>query len=242
MLAVVSHELKTPLTSIRMAMHLLLEERVGALTAKQSELLVAARDDSDRLNQIIENLMDMGRLESGRVMMDFQSVHPDELMNEAVQPFTTAFKDRGVELKVEAPPELPDVLADQTRIGHVFSNLLSNALKFTPPGGTVRLSGEALADAVQFSVSDTGSGIPKEFLPRVFERFFRVPGQSAGAGGGGAGLGLAIAQEIVAAHGGQISADSAEGAGSTFRFTLRRDDVVSSDGSNGRVSEVSHGS
>jgi signal transduction histidine kinase len=97
---------------------------------------------------------------------------------------------------------------------------------------------------VRFSIADTGSGIPKEFLPRVFERFFRVPGQSA-SGNGGAGLGLAIAQEIVVAHGGQISADSAEGAGSTFRFTLRRADVVPSAGSNGRVSEVSevsHGS
>jgi signal transduction histidine kinase/HAMP domain-containing protein len=221
MLSVVSHELKTPLTSIRMAVHLLLEERVGTLTPKQTELLIAARDDSDRLNQIIENLLDMGRIESGRVMMDLKPLRPEQLVNHATEPLEAAYHDRGVELIVELSDDLPEVSADETRINHVFSNLLTNALKFTPPGGSVRVTAEQEPDVVRFSVADTGGGIPQQYLGRVFDRFFRVPGQGSSSG---AGLGLAIAREIVEAHGGQIAVESTEGSGSKFSFTLRRAD------------------
>ncbi|HSI34821.1 MAG TPA: histidine kinase dimerization/phospho-acceptor domain-containing protein, partial [Tepidisphaeraceae bacterium] len=111
MLSVVSHELKTPLTSIRMAVHLLLEERVGSLSTKQQELLIAARDDSDRLNQIIENLLDMGRMESGRARMDLRPMPAERLVRNAVEPVETAYQDKGVELVIEVPAETPDVLA-----------------------------------------------------------------------------------------------------------------------------------
>jgi signal transduction histidine kinase len=221
MLSVVSHELKTPLTSIRMAVHLLLEERVGGLTPKQQELLVAARDDSDRLNQIIENLLDMGRMESGRVGMDVRPVSAERVVREAVEPASAAYQDKGVELDADVPADAADVMADDTRVGHVLSNLLSNALRYTPPGGRVRVAASVEPGFVRFAVEDTGPGIPGQYQGRVFERFFRVPGQS---GGTGAGLGLAIAREIVEAHGGTIGVEGAEGGGARFWFTLPRAD------------------
>jgi len=213
------------LTSMRMAIHLLLEEKVGPLTEKQAELLVAAREDSDRLHDILNNLLDISRIESGRVQMEFRAVSPLETAMEAVESFRTAAKDQGVTLEVELPGDLPQVWADTTRVSHVFVNLLSNALKHTPPGGKVTISARAEENGVAFSITDTGKGIPNEYLPRIFEQFFRVPDQGPQTG---AGLGLAIVKEIVEAHGGTVSADSIEGKGSTFSFTLKRVDPISS--------------
>lgn len=220
MISVVSHELKTPLTSIRMAVHLLLEERVGALTPKQSEILVAARDDSDRLHRIIENLLDMGRMRDGRALMNLAPLSPDQLVNDATDRFRAAFQDKGVRLSTSLAEELPPVLGDAERLEHVFGNLLANALKYTPAGGQVTLTAESEdgGRAVRITIADTGPGIASEHRPRIFERFFRVPGQASGLGG--AGLGLAIAKDIVEAHGGRIWLDSEAGAGTSFAFTL----------------------
>ncbi len=223
-ISTVSHQLKTPLTSIRMAIHLLLEEKVGPLTEKQAELLVAAREDSDRLHGILNNLLDISRIESGRVKMEFRAVSPREMAMEALESFRTAAHDQGVTLDVELPEDLPEVWADTTRISHVFGNLLSNALKYTPPGGKVTLSAGAEEHGVTFSIADTGKGIPSHYLPRIFEQFFRVPDQGPQTG---AGLGLAIVKEIVGAHGGTVSVDSIEGKGSTFSFALKRTDQIS---------------
>jgi len=222
-ISTVSHQLKTPLTSMRMAIHLLLEEKVGSLTEKQAELLVAAREDSDRLHDILNNLLDISRIESGRVQMEFRSISPREMAVEAVESFRTAAKDQGVTLEAELPDDLPEVWADTTRVSHVFVNLLSNALKHTPPGGKVSVSARAEENGVAFSITDTGKGIPNEYLPRIFEQFFRVPDQGPQTG---AGLGLAIVKEIIEAHGGAVSVDSIEGKGSTFSFTLRGVDPI----------------
>ena len=219
LLSVVSHELKTPLTSIRMAVHLLLEEHVGPLTPKQTELATAARDDSDRLNRIIENLLDMGRLESGRGNFDLKTEHASQLIQDAVGPMEAAFHDRGLTVEIAVPEDDPGVLVDASRIGHVFANLLTNAIKFTDAGGKVRISAEAAGDLVRFSVTDTGIGISPEYLPHVFDRFFRVPNGKSVAG---AGLGLAIVRDIVQAHGGDVAVQSTPGLGSCFSFTLQR--------------------
>jgi two-component system, NtrC family, sensor histidine kinase KinB len=224
LLSVVSHELKTPLTSIRMAVHLLLEDRIGTINTKQAELLIAARDDSDRLEKIIEELLDMGRLESGRVKLDFEAEPAQQVIADAVGPTKAAFHDRGITLETEVAPDVPSVMVDPNRIDHVFSNLLSNALKFTNPGGRVRVAAEGADNGtVRFLVEDTGEGIPREYLPKVFDRFFRVPRRQNQASG--AGLGLAIAKEIVEAHGGQMTVESEEGKGSKFMFTLQRADA-----------------
>jgi signal transduction histidine kinase/HAMP domain-containing protein len=229
-ISTVSHQLKTPLTSIRMAIHLLLEEKVGGLTEKQAELLVVAKEDSDRLHGILSNLLDISRIESGRVPMEFRSVSPHSMVSEALDPFERTAHDQGVSLSAELPGDLPEVWADMARMNHVISNLLSNALKYTPPGGKITLSAKADEERVQFSVSDTGRGIPSKHIPRIFEQFFRVPGQETETG---AGLGLAIVKEIVEAHGGTVGVESDEGKGSIFTFTLKRADRISKEESHG---------
>ncbi len=228
LISTVSHQLKTPLTSIRMAIHLLLEEKAGSLTDKQTELLIAARDDSDRLHTIVEDLLDISRIESGRARMDCHAISPLALALQAVEPFQSAYKDRGIRLATEVPDDLPEVWADRIRINHVFSNLLSNALKYTAPGGSVTLAARELKEWVGFSITDTGRGIPGRYLDKVFDQFFRVPDEATEPG---AGLGLAIAREIVEAHGGTMAAESTEGKGSRFSFTLRRADAIAREGS-----------
>jgi NtrC-family two-component system sensor histidine kinase KinB len=217
LLSVVSHELKTPLTSIRMGTHLLLEERVGSLTPKQTELLLAIHEDGNRLHQIIENLLDMSRIESGKALMELRPTSVEQIVTNAVEVAASAYREKGVTLTTDVPADLPQVLADASRLAHVFSNLLSNAVKYTPSGGRVWIGAKPDDGAVRFIVGDTGVGIAEEYLPRIFERFYRAPGQS---GHSGAGLGLAIAKEIVEAHGGEISVQSKLGAGSAFSFTL----------------------
>jgi signal transduction histidine kinase len=218
LISMVSHELKTPLTSVRLAIHTLLSEKVGGLTSKQTELLAAARNDSDRLHRIIENLLDMSRMESGRAPIRKLPVTPEQLVLQASDAFRTAFQDRGVHLKIDIAPDVPSVLADPTRMQHVFANLLNNALKHTPPGGVVTISARREEENVRFVVEDTGPGIPEEYLPHVFEEFFRVPGQDQQ---NDTGLGLAIVKEIVGLHGGMINAQSEPGKGARFVFTLR---------------------
>ncbi|HSB07255.1 MAG TPA: ATP-binding protein [Thermodesulfobacteriota bacterium] len=223
-ISTVSHQLKSPLTSIRMAIYLLLEEKIGSLTPKQTELLVAAREDSDRLHSILNNLLDLSRIESGKGEMNFRRVSPHSIVFEALEPFQMDFKDRNVTLGMELQDDLPEVWADPARMNHVFANLLSNALRYTPPGGKVTVLGKVDEERVQFSVSDSGKGIPSQYLAKIFEQFFRVPDQGAETG---VGLGLAIVKEIVEAHGGTVKVESRLGEGSTFIFTLRRADAGS---------------
>jgi signal transduction histidine kinase len=217
----VSHQLNTPLTSVRMAIHLLLGEKVGPLNEKQAELLISAREDSDRLHEILDSLLDLSRFESGKAQMEFKALSPPSIVADAVEPIRRTTQDRGVALQIDVPGDLPAVWVDTTRIGHVFDNLLSNALKHTSPGGRIALTAEADDAWVRFRVSDTGEGIPAAFLTRIFEPFFRVPGRRNETG---AGLGLAIVKEIVDAHGGTVGVESTEGEGSIFTFTLRRAD------------------
>jgi signal transduction histidine kinase/HAMP domain-containing protein len=217
----VSHQLKTPLTSIRMAIHLLLGEKVGTLSEKQAELLVTVREESDRLHAILNNLLDISRMESGKASLEFQELSPQMLVMDALEPFRRTAQDQGVTLALDIRGSLAGVRVDRTRAGHIFGNLLTNALQHTPPGGKITVSAEEEEDFVRFTVTDTGTGIASQHLPRVFEPFFRVPGRKKETG---AGLGLAIVKEIVEAHGGTIGVESQEGKGSSFSFTLRRVD------------------
>ena len=224
----ISHQLKTPLTSIRMALHLLLEENVGSLNEKQADLLVSARDESDRLNGIIEDLLDIRRLEAGSVRLDLAAVSPYQLARDATGPFSRQARDKGIRLEIDLAADLPDVRADRSRILYVFANLISNAIKYSPVGGVVRLTAKMEGDKILFSIADNGCGIPQQYQKRIFEKFFRVPGQNAD---GGVGLGLSIAKEIVTAHGGQITFASVEGQGATFTFSLGPGEVPAKGGS-----------
>ncbi len=181
-ISTVAHQLKTPLTSIRMSLHLLSEEKVGPLSEKQTELLIAAREESDRLHTILERLLNISRIESGKTNMELKSVRPHELVFESVEPFRSAAMDRGLTLEVQLPDDLPKVLADPVMVSQVFANLVSNALKYTDPGGLIRVEAYSTDEFVWFSVSDTGRGIPSQYLKKILEHFFRVPGQTTESG------------------------------------------------------------
>ncbi len=216
LVATVSHELKTPLTSVRLALHLLLEETVGPLTPKQTELLVDARDNAERLLNVIEHLLALARLEQGGVGLQLEPVPPQELLQAAADRARSRAEDKHIELIVADAAALPAVAADRDRLGHALDNLLDNALTWTGPGGRITLSAEAAGPgAVRLSVCDTGVGIPPEYLPHVFEKFFRVPDR-----GHGTGLGLAIVREIVTAHHGTITCESDPSRRTAFHLTL----------------------
>ena len=217
LVATASHELKTPLTSIRLALHLLLEEAVGPLAPKQTELLLDARDNAERLLAVVNNLLDLARLEQGREHLQLRPEPPAAVLKEAAEAVRPRAEDKGVAVAVEAADDLPPVAVDGQRLGHALGNLLDNALTYTERGGRITLAAAADGDRVTLTVADTGLGIPPEHLPHVFERFFRIPGRSQGSG---TGLGLAIVREIVSAHGGTITCTSQPGEGTVFRITL----------------------
>lgn len=217
LISTVSHELKTPLTSVRLAIHVLLSEKIGPLSAQQSEVLEAARQDSERLYRVIEDLLDISRIESGSALMQLQRLDVESLILQVTEKVRSAFKDRGVLLALEVPAEVPPVLADPQRLPLVFDNLLSNALKYTASGGKVKVTARVENSMVRFAVEDTGIGIAPEYQTRIFEKFFRVPGQEQVD----SGLGLTIAKEIVEAHGGRLEVASQPGKGTRFTFTVK---------------------
>jgi two-component system, NtrC family, sensor histidine kinase KinB len=219
LVATVSHELKTPLTSIRMVLHMLLEKGLGfgSLTTRQTKLVETARNDSERLLRILDSLLDIARLEAGGSSLAREPIHPADLVQGIVQEIRTTVQNLNLQIVTDIQPGLPAVTVDRVQIGHVFHNFISNAIKHSPPGGTIRLA--ALGDeesGVEFSVRDEGPGVTEAFQSRVFDRFFRVPGQ----GKTGVGLGLSIAREIVVAHGGRVGLRSRPGQGSEFFFVL----------------------
>jgi signal transduction histidine kinase len=217
LVSTVSHELKTPLTSIRMGLHLLLEEKIGALNSKQLELLLAARDDAERLLRMINDLLDLARLEAGQTRQRFEVISPQALIELALLNLEPVVEAQNGRLITEVAPNLPDLTVDAAQIGHVFANLVSNAAKHSPPGQEIVLSANMNGQGVRFGVRDHGPGIPREFQSRIFERFFRIPGSEALKG---VGLGLAIAKEIIVSHGGSIGVQSNPGQGSEFYFKL----------------------
>ena len=219
LVATVSHELKTPLTSIRMAVHLLLEERIGALNPKQTELLIASRDDAERLLDLINNLLDLAKLESGTTVSERRAQQPEKLVRRAVQEARDLISVAGLNMAMQVDDHLPPVAISADQLSHVFSNLISNAAKHSPPGEEIVVAARAEREghAVRFSVTDHGPGIPVAERERVFEKFYRLPGEPRE----GAGLGLAICREIVRAHDGQIGVIAAPGGrGSEFFFVL----------------------
>lgn len=219
LVATVAHEFRTPLTSLRMAVHLCTEQVAGPLTEKQAELLYAAREDCDRLQAMVDDFLDLSRIEAGRVELYPLLTPVAELIENAVEQHKAEADAKEVHLSASSYLPQLKILADHERIGHVFTNLVGNALRHTPPTGTVTLSATVTNGAVRFTVADTGKGIPTEFQQRIFEKFFQVPNAEPK----GTGLGLYIAKEIVRGHGGDIGVESEPGKGSTFWFTIPRE-------------------
>jgi signal transduction histidine kinase len=220
LVATVSHELKTPLTSVRMVLYLLLEKSLGALNQKQAELLETARKDSERLLKMLDALLDIARLEAGASALTKERINPAKLVNSIRDEVAGNVADNHLKLVCEIEPSLPDVFVDRQQIGPVFHNFIANAIKHSPPGGKIQIAATAGPDgSVQFRVSDEGPGIAKDHQGLIFDRFYRVPGQTKH----GVGLGLSIVREIVIAHGGRVGVRSEPGHGSEFFFVLGGD-------------------
>ena len=229
LVATVAHEFRTPLTSIQMALHLCTEEVVGPLTPKQADLLFAAREDCERLRVIVDDLLNLSRIESGRIDLHRRRCVVTDLIAQALDVHKAAAEQGQIALRSEAPPGLPEVFVDPDRVQLVFANLLSNAIRYSSSGSEVviRVRAEVgardpgehrapRAENVRFEIVDTGTGIPVEHQPGLFEKFFRVPGSPRG----GSGLGLFISKGLVQAHGGKIGVVSERGQGATFWFTI----------------------
>ena len=212
----ISHELRTPLASLRALVDTL---RDGAIDDPPAALRFLDRMDAevDALTQMVRELLELARIESGQVPMALGVVSLQEIIASRVERLATQAERQGQSLTVNLPPDLPPVLADAERLGQVVTNLVHNAIKFTPSGGAITVAAERVDERVLVAVTDTGPGIPAEALGRIFERFYQADSSRSGRG---TGLGLAIAKHIVQAHGGEIWAESVEGRGSTFRFTV----------------------
>ena len=215
----VSHELKTPLTAIQGFAQALLDETADTPEARKQAAQIIY-NEAGRMHRMALNLLDLARLEAGTADLKMSAVDVGALLRGIVEKFTPQAQKAGVRLQVDAPDDLPSLTGDGDRLAQVFTNLVDNALKFTPAEGQVTLSAKNAGAEMELSITDTGSGVPEEALPRLFDRFYQVDTSRAGGEGHGAGLGLAIVQEIILAHGGKIGVRSQLGHGTTFVIHL----------------------
>ena len=211
-----SHELRTPLTSIEMGVKLVLEESVGEINEKQRRLLQAAQEELDRLKVLVNDLLELSRIEQGNIEMDFDDVEIQTLCTRAFNIVQPQAQDKEISFSLDL--EKPDVKvrADMSKVIWVITNLLGNAVRYTERGGWIKLKPHVSGDWAYISVMDNGTGIPLEYQSKIFDKFVQLKGEEAR----GSGLGLTIAREIVRAHGGTIWVESEVNKGSTFTFTL----------------------
>lgn len=214
-----SHELRTPLTSLNMAVNLLRESAGTKLSGQERALLEASHEDVQRLRALVNDLLDLSKIEAGKLELAFEPVQPRFLGDQALSVIKTQAGSKGIELNLGVPEDLPAVTADPHKMVWVLVNLLANAVRYTKAGGHINLTAERVGNQVHLSVTDDGEGIPFDLQPRIFEKFVQIKPSDSDSSGG-SGLGLAICKEIVRAHRGAIWLDSIPGKGSTFTFAL----------------------
>ncbi len=213
----VSHELRTPLTAIKGSMEGLMDGILPATEETYRDLY----SEADRLNRLVDDLQELSRVEAGAYQLNIQSVDVSTLTQTVMKRLGSQFDSKRVSLDLKLAPDLPPLLADEDRAIQVLTNLVGNALRYTPEGGAVTVSVTRRDNEIQFTVRDTGIGISSEHLQHIFDRFYRVDKSRSRRAGGGSGIGLTIARALVEAQGGRIWVESAgEGKGSTFTFTL----------------------
>lgn len=215
----VSHELKTPLTSIQGFAQAILDDTADTPEARRQAAQIIY-SEAGRMHRMALDLLDLARLEAGTADLKMSSVDMGALLRTIIEKFTPQAQKAGVGLQLNISNPLPALVGDGDRLAQVFTNLVDNALKFTPAGGQITLSAVNAGVEMEISITDTGEGIPGEALPRLFDRFYQVDRSRAGGEKRGAGLGLAIVQEILQAHGGRISVRSKVGHGTTFVIHL----------------------
>jgi signal transduction histidine kinase len=209
-LADVTHELRTPLSVVRGRAEGIMDGVYPGDKEHVAPMLEAART----LERLIEDLRTLALADAGGLTLRREDVDLPLLVHETLSGFEQLARDAGVQLSANVARDLPVITADPSRLQSVLSNVVSNAMRHTPAGGSVRVAASRSGEAIEVTVSDTGEGIPADVLPHIFDRFVKTPGSP------GSGLGLAIARDLVVAHGGQIEASSSPGSGTTIRFTL----------------------
>jgi signal transduction histidine kinase len=216
LIAEIVHEMRTPLTSIIAYAELI--QRSETPVEQRSQFADIIRREAERINEVTKNFLELARLESGRASLARDPVYLTTVIHMAVNVMRPQADAKPVRILVDVPPTLPPVMGDAQRLHQALLNLLSNAVKYSRPGDSVTVNANCEGNRLAVSVADTGPGIPAEALPRLFERFYRVPGAERQALG--TGLGLSITRQIIEVHGGEIHAASEEGRGTTFTFTL----------------------
>jgi len=215
----VSHELRTPLTSVKGYAAILLTGKLGEIPKEVRERLEKINRHSDELVHMVNDLLDISRIESGKVTMKTEICDLKEIAGKVEDLLSGQLQERKIYFNIEIAPDAAAVLADRVQIERVFINLVGNAMKFTPADGKITISSKKVRDNVEIGVADTGCGIPPEAKEAIFEEFYRVD-NAINQGVKGTGLGLSLVKHIVEAHGGKIWVDSTIGVGSTFNFTL----------------------
>lgn len=216
-IATVSHELKTPISSIKMSASLLDDQRVGTLNKEQKELLQGIRDDADRLLKITSELLNMSQVETGNIQLKIQPATPAAIVQQAVQAVQFQAQQKNVQIHTTIPEGLPPIQADVEKTSWVLINFLTNAIRYAPESSTIDTIVTRSDNKVSFTVKDQGRGIDEKYLPRIFDRYYKVPGTYEKSG---TGLGLAISKEFIEAQGGTIWVESRIGEGSRFGFTF----------------------
>jgi len=211
-----AHEFRTPLTSLHMAIHILLEQLGGTLTEKQLDLLYAAREDCERMQNLVDDTLNIIRIQAGKIELLRVNVRIMPLVENVISQHRLLAEERGLTLSQKLSPLCDEVFADPDHLELVFANLTINAIRHTPADGAIAIRTLPADGCVRFEVADTGEGIPEEYQAQIFDKYFRVPGSIRE----GTGLGLSIAKNIIEAHGGKIGVESTPGHGSTFWFTL----------------------
>lgn len=215
----VSHEFRTPLTSMNMGLNMVINEDTGELNEEQRELLEAAYEDVERLTELVSDLLDLSKIESGRIEMEFDKVDINDIIEKTLNPFYKQAEEKGIALKFKQSEDNVFAYADPSKISWVISNLVGNALRYADEG-KIEVDAEIKGRRVLVSVADNGPGIPREYQSKIFDKFVRAGNDKDEKSG--TGLGLAISKEIITAHNGRIWVDSEEGEGSTFSFYIPR--------------------
>jgi PAS domain S-box-containing protein len=216
-IATVSHELKTPISSIKMSAQLLTDPRVGNLNPEQGELIKSITDDSDRLLKITGELLNISQVETGNIQLKLQSTDPEKMIEQAILTVQFQAQQKGISISKSIEPSLPPVQADAEKTSWVLINFLTNAIKYSTESSDIEVSAFLKDNNISFAVTDKGKGIDEKYLPKIFDRYFKVPGTLERSG---TGLGLSISKEFIEAQHGHIWASSKLGEGSRFEFTL----------------------